>query len=166
MDGVPWWYFFGLEDDFGAPELVSVDPGRRIWRAIWPERAVGCVVYPAAVTEAPGRVRHLFGERFAVGEPDGSSGERLAAIAGLLGRAGFEASVTSGLRAEIWTKLAANAAFNPVSVATGKTLAAMIDDPATHRLLAGIIEEVIAVAEALGVEDRARRPPCSEPTTG
>ena len=152
VNGVPWWYFYGLQNDFGAPELVSVDPGRAIWRALGPQRAVGAVVYPAAVTEAPGRVRHLFGERFALGEPDGSSSERLGAIVGLLGRAGFDASVSTDLRAEIWTKLAANAAFNPVSVATGKTLGAMIDDPATHRLLAGIIAEVIAVAAAFGVQ--------------
>jgi 2-dehydropantoate 2-reductase len=151
-NGIPWWYFHGLEDVLGEPELTSVDPGRQLWNNIGPERALGCVVYPAARVEAPGIVRHIFGDQFALGEPDGSTSKRLASIVGLLGSAGFKVSLETDIRAEIWTKLVANAAYNPVSVMTGKSLGGMIEDEATHKLLGQIMAEVVGVADALGVQ--------------
>jgi len=149
-NGIPWWYFYGLENDFGAPELRSVDAGRRLWQAIRPERALGCIVYPAAVIDQPGIVQHIFGDRFSVGEPDGSISPRLETLAGMLGNAGFDARMQVNIRTELWTKLTANAAFNPVSVITGRTLGGMIDDPATRVLLERIMYEVIAIAAAFG----------------
>jgi 2-dehydropantoate 2-reductase len=149
-NGIPWWYFYGLDDPLGEPEISSVDPGRQLWNNIGPERALGCVVYPAARLEAPGVVRHVFGNQFAIGEPNGKASKRLVAIAGLLGSGGFVASVETDIRAEIWTKLVANAALNPVSVMTGKSLGGMIKDEATHKLLAQIMHEVVSVADALG----------------
>jgi len=151
-NGIPWWYFYGLADDLGCPELLSVDPGKKLWQTIGPQRALGSVVYPAAAIESPGVVRHVFGDRFALGEPDGRSSARLTDIAELLTTAGFDAPVSADVRSEIWTKLVANAAFNPVSVITGKTLGAMLDDEATYRLLAQIMAEVVGVARVLGVE--------------
>ena len=151
-NGLPWWYFYGLDNDFGIPGLASVDPGRKLWQAIGPERAIGCVVYPAATVESPGVVRHVFGDRFTLGEPDGAESARLVAIAAAMQLAGFATHVTGEIRTDIWTKLAANAAFNPVSVITGKTLSEMMDDAATYRLLQQVMEEVIRVAAALDVD--------------
>lgn len=151
-NGLPWWYFYGLEEDYGAPELTSVDPGRRLWEAIGPERAIGCVVYPAARIASPGVVEHVFGDRFSIGEPDGTMSDRVVALSELLAAAGFDAPVLPDIRVNIWTKLVANAAFNPVSLITGRTLAAIIDDDATRKLLTGIMEEVTAVARSMGIE--------------
>jgi len=151
-NGIPWWYFYGLTYDFGSPELVSVDPEKKLWQAIGPERALGCVVYPAATLESPGVVRHVFGERFTLGEPDGSDSARLAVVAELLQAADFDISKSREIRADLWTKLVANAAFNPVSVITGKTLGGMLDEAATYSLLEQIMEEVVSVALALNTE--------------
>jgi 2-dehydropantoate 2-reductase len=150
-NGIPWWYFRGVPNVSEAPELRSVDPGKKLWRAIGPERALGCVVYPAAVLVEPGVVKHVFGDRFAIGEPDGASSQRIEALANCLQGAGFVAPIQEDIRGDIWTKLVANAAFNPVSVITGKTLGGMIDDEATCNLLRNIMEEVTAVADAYGV---------------
>ncbi len=150
-NGIPWWYFFGLANVGDAPELSSVDPGKKLWNAIGPERAVGCVVYPAAVVVEPGLVQHVFGDRFALGEPDGSNSRRVHSLSAVLSSAGFAAPVQSNIRVDIWTKLVANAAFNPVSVITGKTLGEMIDDDATCNLLRTIMDEVAAVAAAQGI---------------
>jgi len=150
-NGIPWWYFCGVPNVSEPPELRSVDPGKKLWRAIGPERALGCVVYPAAVVVEPGVVKHVFGDRFAIGEPNGSSSQRIEALANCLQAAGFVAPIREDIRGDIWTKLVANAAFNPVSVITGKTLGGMIDDEATCNLLRNIMEEVTAVADAYGV---------------
>lgn len=151
-NGIPWWYFHGLSEVDNAPELKSVDPGRLLWNNIGPERAIGCVVYPAARIEQPGIVRHMFGNAFTLGEPDGSRSARIVRVSALFEAAGFEAPVEQNIRRDIWTKLVANAALNPVSVITGKTLGGMLDDPATRKLLLQIMQEIEAVAQALGIE--------------
>ncbi len=149
-NGFPWWYFEGAERPSGLNYLEAVDPGGELWRAIQPARAIGCIVYPAATLVSPGEVRHVFGERFTLGEPAGGRSERLERLAELLGAAGFAVHVPDDMRPELWSKLMANAAYNPVSVLTGMTLGEMIADPATGALLKRVMGEVATLAEALG----------------
>lgn len=151
-NGIPWWYFYGLAENFGCPEIANVDPGRKLWDAIGPQHAIGSVVYPAATVIEPGVVQHVFGDRFAIGEPDGAGSERVRMLAAMLIAAGFDAPVRDDIRVDIWTKLIANAAFNPVSVITGLTLGAMINDEATCGLVRKIMAEVVEVAAAYGTE--------------
>ena len=72
MNGIPWWYFYKAGGAFDGRRLQSVDPGDRQWRAIGPERAIGCVVEPACEVVAPGVIVHHKFKRFILGEPDGS----------------------------------------------------------------------------------------------
>ena len=44
--------------------LDAVDPGAVIWNSWGPERAIGCVVYPACEIAEPGLIRHLDGDNF------------------------------------------------------------------------------------------------------
>jgi 2-dehydropantoate 2-reductase len=155
MNGLPWWYFFGTEQTDCAP-LKSVDPGGALWRAIGPERAIGAVVFPAARVVEYGVIEHVFGSRFALGEPNGQPGnqpsERIHDLSAILEAAGFSAPVLNDIRAELWTKLVANAAYNPVSILTGATLGVMLDDPGTTELLERLMKECAAVAHALDIE--------------
>jgi len=145
MNGIPWWYF-------PDRHLESVDPGGVIARSIPHEQVVGCVVYPAATLVEPGVVLHEEGNRFSLGEPDGAKSERVQSIAGMLAAAGFKAPVQTRLRNEIWLKLVGNATLNPVSALTGTTLAQMLGTDGGRRLLRSLMEEVAAVARALGIE--------------
>jgi 2-dehydropantoate 2-reductase len=113
---------------------------------------VGCVVYPAATITEPGVIQHEEGNRFSLGEPDGSKSGRVMAISAILAAAGFKAPVQTKLRNEIWLKLLGNATLNPVSALTGATLAAMFADPASRELIRSLMEEVASVARALDVE--------------
>ncbi len=150
VNGVPWWYFHGLDGPFRDRRLESVDPGGRIWQGIGPERAVGCVVYTAAEVTSPGTVTHRSGNRFSLGEPDGSRSDRVQALAALFAEAGLKAPVRTRLRDEIWIKLLGNASLNPISALTQATLAQMLDDPATCAVVRRIMEELVPVAEAVG----------------
>ncbi|MBZ0128653.1 MAG: 2-dehydropantoate 2-reductase [Rhodobacteraceae bacterium] len=150
VNGVPWWYFHGVEGDLASRRLDSVDPGGRIWDAIGPERAIGCVVYPASEITAPGVVEHRSGNRFSLGEPSGEKTGRVVALAALLQDAGLKAPVRPRLRDEIWIKLWGNASLNPISALTGATLAEMTADPGTRQVLGHIMTELQAVGEALG----------------
>lgn len=150
-NGFPWWYFHRGSGTALAPALQSVDPRGALWRLIGPEHAVGCVVYPAVRVPEPGVVEHMFGTRLAIGEPDGTSSARVMRIAEILRNAGFEAPIRQDIRLEIWTKLVANAAYNPVSVLTGGTLGQMLDDLGTSRVLEAVMNEAAAVADSVGM---------------
>jgi 2-dehydropantoate 2-reductase len=151
-NGFPWWYFYRPGTAAVTPTLPSVDPRGALWRLIGPEHALGCVVYPAARLIEPGVIEHVYGNRFSVGEPDGAVSERVQRIAGMLNRAGLDAPVRQDIRTELWTKLAANVAYNPVSVLTGTTLGQMIHDPALSSVLESIMLEAMSVAAAFDVK--------------
>jgi 2-dehydropantoate 2-reductase len=71
QNGIPWWYFYGFEGQFANLQLQSVDPEGRQWRALGPERAIACTVYPATEILEPGIIKHIYGDRFGLGEPTG-----------------------------------------------------------------------------------------------
>jgi 2-dehydropantoate 2-reductase len=150
QNGVPWWYFYGLEGPWRDRRLESVDPGGVQWDGIGPERAIGCVVYPATEVVEPGVIRHLEGDRFTLGEPSGEKTERVQTLARTLVRAGLRAPVRR-IRDEIWVKLWGNLSFNPVSALTLETLDVVATDPGTRAVCRAMMLEAQAVGEKLGV---------------
>jgi 2-dehydropantoate 2-reductase len=152
QNGVPWWYFYHSGGPWEGRCIESVDPGGRIWDHVGPERAIGCVVYPACETVTPGVIRHIEGDRFTLGEPDGTRSERVTALARVLSKAGVRAPVRTNIRNEIWVKLWGNVAFNPISALTRATLEEICRDPGTRAHARAVMLEVQAVAAALGEE--------------
>ena len=152
VNGMPWWYFHGIEGELRDRRLKTVDPHDRQWRGIGPDRVLGCVVYPAAEVVEPGVVRHQSGDRFSLGEPDGSKSERVQNLSRAMIAAGLKAPVKPDIRTEIWVKLWGNVAFNPISALTGGTLKRICDDPPTRSLARSIMNEAEAVAGKLGVK--------------
>jgi 2-dehydropantoate 2-reductase len=149
QNGVPWWYAHGLKD-FASMRLRSVDPGDRQWDAIGPERAIGCVVYPAAEIAAPGVVRHIYGKKFSLGEPDGTSSARCRALGRVLEDAGFDAPVLDDIRSEIWLKLWGNLCFNPISALTRATLDIVATQPELRALSVAMMTEAKEIANRFG----------------
>jgi len=149
QNGVPWWYFHGIESPY-AGRIESVDPGGRIWEMIGPERVIGCVVYPACEIIEPGVVLHQEDTRFSLGEPDGSRTERTSVLAKALIGAGLRAPVRTRIRNEIWVKLWGNVAMNPISALTRATLENIGGQPATRAFARAVMVEVEAIANALG----------------
>ena len=145
MNGVPWWFF-------ADRHLESVDPGGVVARSIPRDRVLGSVVYPAATIERPGVIHHEEGNRFSLGEPDGTRSERVQAVSRMLVAAGFKAPVQTRLREEIWLKLVGNATLNPVSAITRTTLTAMLAGDGGRELIRSLMEEVDAVGRTLGLQ--------------
>jgi 2-dehydropantoate 2-reductase len=152
QNGIPWWYFQRHGGELEGTHLETVDPGGKIGRTIDPKRVIACIVYPATSVEGPGVVRHVEGERFSLGELDGSQTERIAALSGVLTGAGLKAPVQSRIRQELWVKLMGNAVFNPLSVLTRASLGAMAESPVLAPVVRAAMEEVDAVAARLGIE--------------
>ncbi|MDJ0820445.1 MAG: 2-dehydropantoate 2-reductase [Paracoccaceae bacterium] len=152
VNGVPWWYFHKIGTDLEGTRLESVDPGNAQWDGFGPDRVLGCVVYPAAEVIEPGVIKHIEGNRFSLGEPDGSKSERAMALSKALGAAGLKAPVRPRLRDEIWVKLWGNLSFNPISALTHATLDVLCTDPGTRAVARGMMVEAQEIAEKLGVK--------------
>ncbi len=152
VNGVPWWYFHGLEGPWRDRRLDTVDPDGAQWAGIGPDRIIGCIVYPAAEVIEPGVVQHVEGDRFSLGEPDGSKSERTTALANALVAAGLRAPVRPRIRDELWVKLWGNLSFNPISALTGATLEQMGTDPDMRAVVRAMMVEAQAIAENLGVK--------------
>ena len=154
QNGIPWWYFYKLQGEFEGRRIESIDPGGAIDANIERDRIVGCVVYPAGEVIAPGVIKHVEGDRYSVGELDGSAIERVKALSETLIRAGFKSFVLEDIRSEIWLKLWGNLSFNPISALTHATLAGMARFPLSRDLVANMMGEAQAIAGKLGVTFR------------
>jgi 2-dehydropantoate 2-reductase len=155
MNGVPWWFLrHGIDENAGgdrtALRLESVDPAGVLSAAIDDARVVGCVVHCACATDGPGLVRHTVGRRFIVGEPDGRDSARVRTIAALMTEAGFDAPVSTRIRAEVWYKLWGNMTTNPISALTGATADRIIDDPLVARFSLAVMAEAAAIGTRIG----------------
>jgi 2-dehydropantoate 2-reductase len=154
MNGVPWWYFYKLSGKYANHRLQSVDPGGWQWNTLGPERAIGCVVYPASEIVEPGVILHKYGNKFTLGEPDGSISERCQRLSEALEGAGFRAPIRDNIRDDIWIKLWGNLCFNPISALTGATLDIVATDTSTRILSRCMMLEAQTIGEALGVNFR------------
>ena len=129
----------------------SVDPGTAQWNAIGPERAIGCVVDPACEVVAPGVIEHRLYKRFTIGEPDGSTSDRIVALRDALVSAGFEVPIRDTIRWSIWLKLWGNVCFNPISALTLATLDRVTSEPGLRALCKSMMAEARAITTALGL---------------
>jgi 2-dehydropantoate 2-reductase len=152
VNGVPWWYFHKIGTPLEGTRLESVDPGNAQWDGFGPDRVLGCVVYPAAEVSEPGTIKHIEGNRFSLGEPDGSKSNRAVALSQALTAAGLKAPIRPRLRDEIWVKLWGNLSFNPISALTHATLDVLCTDPGTRAVARGMMLEAQDIAEKLGVK--------------
>ncbi len=151
VNGVPWWYFHKLGGSFEGTRLSSVDPGDAQWNGFGPDRVLGCVVYPAAEVIAPGSIKHVEGNRFSLGEPDGTKSDRASNLSAALSTAGLRAPVRPRIRDEIWLKLWGNLSFNPISALTHSTLDVLCTDEGSRSVARGMMLEAQEIGEKLGV---------------
>ncbi len=154
QNGIPYWYFHGHPGALAGTRLQSVDPSGLISDNIPAQRVIGCVVYPATELLEPGVIKHVEGNRFPVGEPDGTASDRVARVADCLVRAGLQAPVLSDIRAEIWLKLWGNMTFNPISALSRATLAGICQYPPSRALAAEMMTEAQNIAAKLGITFR------------
>ena len=154
QNGIPYWYFHKHQGEWAGARVQSVDPTGLIAEHIPCDRIIGCVVYPATELVAPGVIQHVEGNRFPVGEPDGTSSERVTRISECLTSAGMKSPVLPDIRSEIWLKLWGNMTFNPISALSRATLAGICQYPPSRAIAAAMMQEAQQVAHKLGVKFR------------
>ena len=154
QNGVPFWYFANHGGALAGSRVAAVDPRGVCLDGIPAERIIGCVVYPATELVAPGVVHHVEGDRFPLGELDGSTSNRVKDLADVFVKAGLKAPVLDNIRNEIWLKLWGNLTFNPISALTHATLVDICENPFGRELATNMMKEAQAVAEKLGASFR------------
>ena len=151
INGVPWWYFYKLPGPYENTRLQSVDPNGQLWEKLPPSRVVGCIVYPATDLIEPGVIEHTYGNRFEIGEPDGTKSDRAVTFSELMIKAGLRCPVRPRIRDNLWIKLWGNLSFNMICALTMTTLGVVARDPETRAVARAMMVEAQAVAEKLGV---------------
>jgi 2-dehydropantoate 2-reductase len=154
QNGIPYWYFHAHGGALSGTRVRTVDPDGVIAEHIPGDRVVGCVVYPATELLSPGVIKHVEGNRFPVGELDGSSSERVQRISECFARCGLQAPVLGDIRAEIWLKLWGNMTFNPISALARATLAGICQYPPSRELAHAMMTEAQSIAGKLGITFR------------
>ena len=154
QNGLPWWYFHKQGGPHEGKRLDTLDPTGILTKHIDADRIIGCVTYPAAAVTEPGVIQHVEGDRFPVGELDGSTSERVQRLHDVLVDAGFRSRILDDIRSEIWLKAWGNLSFNPISALTHATLVDICQFAETRELAADMMREAQEIAEALGVTFR------------
>jgi 2-dehydropantoate 2-reductase len=154
VNGIPYWYFHRHGGRLEGSVVESVDPGGQQWRGLRPERALGCIVYPATEVVEPGVIRHVYGDKFPLGEPSGERTERVERLSELFEKAGLKAPVLDNIRDEMWLKLWGNVSFNPISALTHATLDVITTDPGTRAVAKAMMLEAKEIADRLGISFR------------
>jgi 2-dehydropantoate 2-reductase len=151
MNGIPYWYFHGVDSPWRDRIVQSVDPEGRLWRTLPPEQVIGSVIYPFAEIVAPGVVDAAASNRFVLGEPDGTESQRIKNLSGIMQAGKLDAPITNDIRTELWFKLWGNLSFNPISVLTGSTIDRLTQAPELRAVARAMMVEAEKVANALGV---------------
>ena len=156
QNGIPWWYFkklpAAMDPSHLGKSINAVDPDGTIARHIGIDRVIGSVVYPASEVIRPGVIKVIEGNRFTLGELDGTDTPSIRAISDAFKAAGFKAPVSMDIRSEIWLKVWGNLSFNPISALTHATLEDICLFPATRELAASMMREAQTIGEKLGVQ--------------
>lgn len=151
MNGVPWWFFNGFGGERAGTRLKAVDPHGEIERSIPARHVIGGVVHASCSVDAPGVIRHHFGNGLILGEPSGESSERVAALAELLRRAGLNATVSPQIQKDVWYKLWGNMTVNPVSALTGATTDRILGDPLVRDFISRVMLEAKDIGARIGI---------------
>ena len=150
-NGMPWWYFFNYGGRLNNYQIQCLDKDSVQWNLITPERIIGCVVYPATEIIEPGIIKHMEGNRFSLGELDGTKSNRVLTMSKTLVSAGIKAPIRNNIRQDIWTKLIGNLAFNPLSVITGETLDVLVSKAENKKIAYSAMKEASLIMDKLEI---------------
>lgn len=150
LNGVPWWFLDGFGGPAAGAHLDSVDPGGLIAAVLPVSRVIGGTVHLSASSPAPGVVRWRAGNGLIIGEPDGVPTARLGALADALRAGGFDVTVSSHIRDDVWYKLWGNLTLNPICAITGSSAGPALEDDLVREFCSAAMLEAREIGARLG----------------
>jgi 2-dehydropantoate 2-reductase len=151
MNGIPWWFFAGLESPLKGTQLQSVDPDGSVSRYFDVARHIGGVINCGVSWRADSSLSHDHSNQLFLGRPDNMTAG-MNEIAAVFQSAGYNTEVAASIHQQVMAKLLANMSFNPVSALTLGTTDLLLSDDLVADTLIGLMNEGRAVTQALGLD--------------
>lgn len=154
QNGIPWWYFDGIDSRYRGTPLKTLDPDGVLARTFESRMIIGGTALKPADLVEPGRIRlpDADTDALVIGEIDNAITPRVQEIAAITTRAGWNGRVSDDIRKVKWTKLTGNAVWNSLGAITQSTAREVAEFPETRRLAVTLMREVMAVAAAVGTK--------------
>ena len=147
VNGVPWWWHYGLE---GNRPLPNLDHDSKLWNLLR-HNAIGASIASANTLIGPGHVKHVGLNNWTLGEPTGALTERLRKVTTVLQTAGVNAVETADIRTIVWRKLVINATFNPLEALTCLYGSQLLADERLRNLAGLMMTETLEIGKSLGL---------------
>lgn len=135
----------------------GVDNASRLRAALPRQPVAPVVVYLACAMTAPARVEHRGGHELRLGPAagggpaDAAAGLGTAEAAAMFAACGLQSGVSEAIDLALWTKLAANCAYNALCALGGLPYGRLVEVEGVRATMHAAIDELIAVAAAEGV---------------
>lgn len=152
MNGIPWWFLHNFGNALKNQTLSSIDQDGALQAAIPADQVIGCVVHASCSADAPGTIRHHFGNKLIIGEPSGGNTNRLLELEQLLSSAGYETNVSPQIQKDIWYKLWGNMTVNPISAITNATTDQIMGDDLVRDFASNIMLEAKLIGSKIGID--------------
>lgn len=131
----------------------GVDSVERMAPILGADNVVGGIAFIATVIASPGVISHT--SQFAqirCGRIDGRSDPALDAFAGAAKAAGIDITTVDNINRERWEKFIFLVALSGITAAARAPLGAVLGDPDTRAFFRKLMEEVLTVGQAKGVD--------------
>ena len=130
----------------------GVDNEEKIGAIVGPGHVLGGVAYIFATIESPGVIVHSLYGRIVFGELDGSESPRAERIRQTLNRAGIPAEISPQIQRVLWEKYLFIVAQSGMTALTRCPIGVIRSVPETRKMYRLILEELVALAKAAGVQ--------------
>ena len=152
QNGLPWWYFDGIESRYAGTQLKTLDPDGVLSRTFEARNIVGGIAFKPSDLLAPAHIRlaDSDADSLTLGEIDNRMSERLQTIANITTAAGWLGKPVADIRRAKWTKLLSNAVWNTMGAITQASPKQAASYAPSARLAVAMTREVIALAGAAG----------------
>lgn len=152
QNGIPWWYFDGIESKYKGTRLKTLDPDGVLSRTFSQRNLICGIAFKPSDLVEPGRIRlaDSDADSLTIGELDNSMSERLQTIASIASKAGWTGKPVTDIRKGKWMKLLSNAVWNTLgTLAQTNAKETALFGP-TSTLAVAMTREVMSLAAAVG----------------
>ena len=138
-------------DTVVVPLQNGVDSVAMLTRTVGAPHTAGGTCYVSAVISEPGVIRHTAMDHLIFGELDGCPSARLEWLLEASRPAGFQATLSTDITLDIWTKFVRLSVLSGMTAAARSPLGVVRDDPELWQMVKAALAEGMAVAHANGV---------------